>query len=68
MKSIQIYLKSQYSDYFCNGESNWQYILPLMEIPDGCHIYVSEVSWVVPFFFNINSTNNVSEFSLIELQ
>ena len=64
MESIQIYLNTQYADYYFNGTSDCEYILPLIEIPDGCHIYVSVVSCLIPYsFYNINSSNNVLNYS-----
>ena len=39
MESIQLYLNSNIADkYFDNNIANAEYILPLIEIPDGFHI------------------------------
>ena len=64
MESIQIYLNSQYADYYFNGASDCEYVLPLIEIPDGFHIYLSVVSCLIPYsFYNINSSNNILKYS-----
>ena len=64
MESIQIYLNSQYADYYINGASDCEYVLPLIEIPDGFHIYLSVVSCLIPYsFYNINSSNNILKYS-----
>ena len=64
MESIQIYLNSQYADYYINGASDCEYVLPLIEIPDGFHIYLSVVSCLIHYsFYNINSSNNVLNYS-----
>ena len=59
MESIQIYLNSKNADAYINGASDCEYNLPLIEIPDGFHIYLSVVSCLIPFsFYNINNSNN----------
>ena len=60
-ESIQIYLNSKNADSYLNGSlSDCIFNLPLIEIPDGFHIYVSIVDCVIPFsFYSINSTNNI---------
>ena len=59
MESIQIYLNSKNADLYVNGSSDCEYNLPLIEIPDGFHIYLSVVSCLIPFsFYNINNLNN----------
>lgn len=64
MESIQIYLNSQMADKYYNGSSECEYVLPLIEIPDGFHIYLSVVSCLIPYsFYNINSTNNILQYS-----
>ena len=64
MESIQIYLNSQYADTYYNGASDCEYVLPLIEIPDGFHIYVSVVSCLIPYsFYNVNSYNNILYYS-----
>ena len=64
MESIQIYLNSQMADKYFNGISDCEYNLPLIEIPDGFHIYLSVVSCLIPYsFYNINTSNNVLQYS-----
>ena len=65
MESIQIYLNSQNADKYFNGStSDCEYIIPLIEIPDGFHIYLSVVSCLIPYsFYNINNSNNVLQYS-----
>jgi hypothetical protein len=64
MESIQIYLNSQNADKYFNGAADCEYLLPLIEIPDGFHIYLSVVSCLIPYsFYNINSSNNVLKYS-----
>jgi hypothetical protein len=59
MESIQIYLNSKNADAYINGASDCEYNLPLIEIPDGFHIYLSVVSCLIPFsFYNVNNSNN----------
>ena len=59
MESIQIYLNSKNADAYINGASDCEFNLPLIEIPDGFHIYLSVVSCLIPFsFYNINNSNN----------
>ena len=59
MESIQIYLNSKNADTYNYGASDCEYNLPLIEIPDGFHIYLSVVSCLIPFsFYNINNSNN----------
>ena len=65
MESIQIYLNSQMADKYLNGASDCEYNLPLIEIPDGFHIYLSVVSCLIPYsFYNINSSNNTLFYSV----
>jgi hypothetical protein len=64
MESIQIYLNSQNADKYFNGAADCEYLLPLIEIPDGFHIYLSVVSCLIPYsFYNINNSNNVLQYS-----
>ena len=69
MESIQLYLNSNIADkYFDNQISNCKYILPLIEIPDGFHIYLSVVNCQIPYsFYNINSSNNKLIYQLFEI-
>ena len=64
MEPIQIYLNSQYADYFFNGASDCEYVLPLIEISDEFHIYVSVVSCLISYsFYKINGSNNILKYS-----
>ena len=64
MESIQIYLNSQSADKSFYGAADCEYNLPLIEIPDGFHIYLSVVSCLIPYsFYNINNRNNVLQYS-----
>ena len=64
MESIQIYLNSSNADKYFNGAADCEYLLPLIEIPDGFHIYLSVVSCLIPYsFYNINNSNNVLQYS-----
>ena len=64
MESIQIYLNSEMADKYYNGASDCEYNLPLIEIPDGFHIYLSVVSCLIPYsFYNINRLNNILIYS-----
>ena len=69
MESIQLYLNSNIADkYFDNQISNCEYILPIIEIPDGFHIYLSVVNCQIPYsFYNINSSNNKLIYQLFEI-
>ena len=69
MESIQLYLNSNIADkYFDNNIANAEYILPLIEIPDGLHIYLSVVNCQIPYsFYNINSSNNKLIYQLFEI-
>lgn len=60
MESLQLYLNSSNADnYIGNNKSYCEWILPVIEIPDGFHIYLSVQNTSIPYsFYNINSTNN----------
>ena len=60
MESLQIYLNSNNADTFLeNSQSYCEWIIPVLEVPDGYHIYLSVQNCVIPYsFYNINSTNN----------
>ena len=60
MESLQLYLNSSNADkYLDNSKSHCEWVLPLIEIPDGYHIYLSIQNCVIPYsFYNINSSNN----------
>jgi hypothetical protein len=65
MESIQIYLNSLNADKYFNGSSSdCAFILPIIEIPDGFHIYLSVQKCLIPYsFYNINSTNNTLKYT-----
>ena len=60
MESLQLYLNSSNCDrYIENNMSYCEWGLPLIEIPDGYHIYLSVQNCVIPYsFYNITSLNN----------
>jgi hypothetical protein len=60
MESLQLYLNSSNADkYLDNSKSHCEWILPMIEIQDGYHIYLSVQNCVIPYsFYNINSSNN----------
>lgn len=60
-ESIQIYLNSQYASIYNNGlyNSDCDYVLPTIEIPNDYQIYLSVQSAMIPYsFYNIDSSNN----------
>lgn len=65
-ESIQIYLNSAKADKYINDSiSDCEFVLPIIEIPDGFHIYLSLHSALIPYsFYNINSTNNIIEYEI----
>jgi hypothetical protein len=71
-ESIQIYLNSQYASQCNNGlyNSDCDYILPTIEIPNDYQIYLSVQSAMIPYsFYNIDTNNNlivIKWFSLTE--
>jgi len=60
MESIQIYINSKSANKFIdNNIANAQYIFPVIEIPDGHHLYISVQKASIPnSMYNINSNNN----------
>ena len=60
MDSIQIYINSKSANKFIdNNIANAQYIFPVIEIPDGHHLYISVQKASIPnSMYNINSANN----------
>jgi len=56
MESLQLYLNSSNADkYLDNSKSHCEWVLPMIEIPDGYHIYLSVQNCVIPYsFYNIN--------------
>lgn len=66
-ESIQIYLNSRYATQTIdNNTANCIYYLPVIEIPDGHHIYLSLQSAQIPYsFYSITSVDNVFEFGVV---
>jgi hypothetical protein len=65
MESFHIHLNSKYCNTFSNNKSNCEYFLPSIEIDSQCQIYISISHAVIPAsFYNINSTNNILNYSL----
>lgn len=64
MESIQIYLNSKTANKFNdNNIADAEYILPMIEIPDGYYIYISLQKASIPYtFYNINENNNYISF------
>jgi hypothetical protein len=60
MESLQLYLNSSNADkHLDNSKSHSEWVLPMIEISDGYHIYLSVQNCVIPYsFYNINSSNN----------
>jgi hypothetical protein len=65
-ESIQIYLNSAVADkYYNDSISDCEFVLPVIEIPNGFHIYLSLHSALIPYsFYNINATNNVLNYNI----
>jgi hypothetical protein len=66
-ESIQIYLNSRYATEIINDNTaDCVYYLPVIEIPDGHHIYLSLQTAQIPYsFYSITSVDNVFEFGLV---
>ncbi len=67
IESIQIYLNSRYATEVVNGNiANCIYYLPVIEIPDGHHIYLSLQNATIPYsFYSITSFDNTFIFGLV---
>ena len=61
VESLQIYLNSKYATETVGGNTaNCIYYLPVIEIPDGHHIYLSLQNACIPYsFYSITSFDNV---------
>ena len=70
MESLQIYLNSNNADTILeNSMSYAEWIIPIIEVPDGYHIYLSVQNCVIPYsFYNINSTNNYLTYLVNQIQ
>jgi hypothetical protein len=67
IESIQIYLNSRYATETINGNiANCIYYLPVIEIPDGHHIYLSLQSATIPYsFYSITSVDNTFSWGVV---
>jgi hypothetical protein len=66
INSIQIYLNSRYATESVGGNiANSIYYLPVVEIPDGHHIYLSLQTATIPYsFYSISAVDNTFTFGL----
>ena len=66
-ESIQIYLNSRYATEIVDGNTaNCIYYLPVIEIPDGHHIYLSLQNANIPYsFYSITSVDNTLKWGLV---
>jgi hypothetical protein len=66
-ESIQIYLNSRYATETVDGNTaNCIYYLPVIEIPDGHHIYLSLQNASIPYsFYSITSIDNTFTYGLV---
>ena len=67
IESIQIYLNSRYATETVGGNiANSIYYLPVIEIPDGHHIYLSLQNATIPYsFYSISSVDNTFTWGLV---
>ena len=67
IESIQIYLNSRYATETIGGNiANSIYYLPVIEIPDGHHIYLSLQNATIPYsFYSISSFDNTFIWGLV---
>lgn len=67
IESIQIYLNSRYATETVGGNiANSIYYLPVIEIPDGHHIYLSLQNATIPYsFYSITSFDNTFSWGLV---
>jgi hypothetical protein len=67
IESIQIYLNSRYATETVGGNiANSIYYLPVIEIPDGHHIYLSLQNATIPYsFYSISSVDNTFSWGLV---
>jgi hypothetical protein len=68
-ESIQIYLNSRYAtETIDNNPANSIYYLPVIEIPDGHHIYLSLQNASIPYsFYSITADDNTFNWGLTGL-
>ena len=67
IESIQIYLNSRYATETIGGNiANSVYYLPVIEIPDGHHIYLSLQNATIPYsFYSISAVDNTFSWGLV---
>jgi hypothetical protein len=67
VESLQIYLNSRYATETIGGNTaNCVYYLPVIEIPDGHHIYLSLQNASIPYsFYSITSVDNTFSWGLV---
>jgi len=66
-ESLQIYINSRYAtETINNNTANCVYYLPVIEIPDGHHIYLSLQSASIPYsFYSISANDNTFIWGLV---
>lgn len=66
VESLQIFLNSKYATETIGGNiANCIYYLPVIEIPDGHHIYLSLQNATIPYsFYSISSSDNTFSWGL----
>lgn len=66
-ESIQIYLNSRYATETVDGNTaNCIYYLPVIEIPDGHHIYLSLQNASIPYsFYSVTSIDNTFTYGIV---
>jgi hypothetical protein len=67
VESLQIYLNSKYATETVDGNTaNCVYYLPVIEIPDGHHIYLSLQNASIPYsFYSITANDNTFTWGLV---
>jgi hypothetical protein len=67
VESLQIFLNSRYATETVDGNTaNSIYYLPVIEIPDGHHIYLSLQNANIPYsFYSITASDNTFQFGLV---
>jgi hypothetical protein len=67
INSIQIYLNSRYAtEVVGDNIANCIYYLPVIEIPDGHHIYLSLQNATIPYsFYSISAVDNTFSWGLV---
>jgi hypothetical protein len=67
VESLQIYLNSRYATETIDGNTaNCIYYLPVIEIPDGHHIYLSLQNATIPYsFYSITNVDNTFSWGVV---